>query len=636
MFHKVAAFIVGTLFFSHSPSAIANEQQKLRKAFVTAEKNIWQPNTSKYQSLYQKLHYYPLQPYLDQQRLIHQMKLSKVAEIDQFLNDYKGTPLDWTLRKKWLSYLAKKKRNALFVKYYQPTSNAELTCQYYHFKLKAGADAAKILPKVTKLWVAGKSQPKVCNPIFDQWQKAGYRTENVIWQRVKLSADGGDHTLLRYLGTLLPKDQQYLAALWKKVRRNPAYVARLKKFPHKSVREQEIMLYGLQRLVWRDPELAIKTFKKAQQVFKFSDQQKHKLTQKFALSLASKQHKKAADWLDRVDNSFVDKSIMQWRIANALQANDWPKIRATLELLPTESQKVNQWQYWYGRSLIETGDIEQGNKLLKKLADNRHYYGFLAASQVSQPVNYQNKPLTVSENEKMTVLKYASAKRAFELFHLGRYHQARKEWNYWLSKLTNRQKLVASRIAFEKKWFDRAIFTLSKVGYLNDVDLRFPLAFAEEMTRLASFNKINPAWAFAIARRESSFMSDANSPVGAKGLMQVMPRTAKQLKRKKVSTKYLLTAENNIALGTLYLRQLLDKYKGNNILATASYNAGPYRVASWVKERPELPADMWIETIPYKETRDYVKSVLAYQQIYQHKVGQSASVFDQLIQTTIN
>lgn len=640
MLKKLGTFIfsvsIGALLLSQSTVSYANDAVKMRKDYLAAEKNIWQANTPTYQNLYQQLHYYPLQPYLDQQRLMHKIRLTDAKEIEEFLAKYQGTPLDWQLRKKWLNYLAKRKRKAMFIRFYTPTSDAELTCTYYNFKLDTGTKAEQILPKVTKLWLTKKSQPKVCDPLFKKWRAAGYLTESVVWQRVELAADGGDHTLLRYLSTLLPQNQQYLALLWKKVRQNPAYIVNLKRFKHRNAKETQILAYGLKRLIWRDQKLALNTYKKAQKNFAFTEQQHQQITQKFALALASKNHDSAYEWLAKVDDQLVDKNITQWRIANALQQNDWQHIKQELASLPEHRQQTQQWRYWQGRALIETGEKERGLQQLTKLAESRHYYGFLAARYLSQEVEFQNQPLTVTEQEKIAVLKHPAAKRAFELFHLGRYNQARREWNYWLSKLTNRDKLVASRIAYEHQWYDRAIFALSRVGYLNDVDLRFPLAYQSEIQKQSGKNKIDPAWAFAIARRESSFMSDANSSVGAKGLMQIMPNTAKQLKRKKVSTKYLLNADNNIALGTKYLRQLLDRYNGNNILATASYNAGPYRVSQWLKEKPSLPADMWIETIPYKETREYVKSVLAYQQIYQHKVGANSTLFDDLHQMTIS
>ena len=189
---------------------------------------------------------------------------------------------------------------------------------------------------------------------------------------------------------------------------------------------------------------------------------------------------------------------------------------------------------------------------------------------------------------------------------------------------------MASKLAYELGWYDRAIFTLANVGYLNDVELRFPLAFDTAIKQQAGKQNINPAWAFAITRRESSFMSDANSSAGAKGLMQVLPATAKQVDRRMTSKK-LLNADDNIKIGTKYLKRLLDRHQGNPILATAAYNAGPHRVKQWLQNTPSLPADMWIETIPFKETRDYVKSVMAYQQIYQLKVGQTESLFAKIV-----
>ena len=630
----VKAVLLSCLFTS-SLSQASNESVQ-RKVFLQAEKQIWNANSATYQNLYRQLHYYPLQPYLDQKRLMTKIKLSSATEIGDFLDKYESTPLDWPLRKKWLNYLAKRKKPTLFQRYYKATSNVELTCQYYRFQLQTGVKPADVLPKVTKLWLVGKSQPKVCDPLFKQWQKAGYRTTDMVWQRIALAADGGKHTLIPYLTKLLPANEQYLATLWHKVRRDPSYVKRLSKFKNKSEKAASIVTYGLTRLIWRSPKLALSTWEIAKTLLPFSDKQQQQIALKFALALASKNHAQAHNWLDKVDDQLFTSNLTQWYITDALREQNWPNIKSKLLMLPKLTQESLQWRYWYSRSLLETGEIAVGNEQLNALAQSRHYYGFLAAGYLNKPANFQNKPLEITTEERTLVLKSPAAKRAFELFAIGRFHHARKEWNYWLSKLNKRDKLVASKIANELQWYDRAIFTLANVGYLDDVDLRFPLGFEKDIKHYAKKQKINPAWAFAIARRESSFMSDANSPVGAKGLMQVMPGTAKQLARKKVSNKELLNAKANIKLGTKYLRNLLDRHDGNQVLATAAYNAGPYRVKSWLKDRKSLPADIWIETIPFKETREYVKSVLAYQQIYQQKVGSKESLFDQIITMDIS
>jgi soluble lytic murein transglycosylase len=611
------------------------DQSAVRKIFQQAEKHVWQPNSSRYQTLYQQLHYYPLQPYLDQQQLMHGMTMGDTKAISLFLEKYRGSPLDWPLRKKWLEYLAERNNSLLFQSFYVPTSNVELTCQYYHYQLKSGVPESQILPKITSLWIVGKSQPKVCDPLFTRWQNAGYRTEEAILQRISLAADGGKHTLIPYLTKLMPEKEKYLGTLWHKVRRDPAYISNMNRFPHKSVKEASIAAYGLKRLIWRDPEKALNTYSKAIEVLPFSESQQQQIVLKFAIALASKNHKDSAEWLEKVDENLQSTNIVQWRMADLLREQDWPEIKNDLKALPKTLHKSNQWLYWYGRSLLETGDTVLGHEVLGGLAKKRHYYGFLAASAIQQSVNLQNSPIEITAPEKLALLKNPAAKRAFEFFHIGRFYDARREWNYWVTQLSDREKLAASKIAYEEKWFDRAIFTLANVGYLDDVDLRFPLAFEDEIIDSAGRYQINPAWTFAIARRESSFMSDANSPAGAKGLMQVMPATAKHLQKRKVTNKRLMNAKANIKLGTKYLKRLLDRHDGNQVLATAAYNAGPYRVRSWLKDLKPMPADIWIETIPYKETREYVKSVMAYQEIYQIKVGQETSLFDQIFKMSI-
>jgi soluble lytic murein transglycosylase len=623
------------LFFTFSFMTYGDENKDQQKLYLSAEKQVWKADSYRYRRLYQQLDKYPLRPYLDQKRLMHNITLSKTAEISNFLDKYQGSPLARPLRKKWLKYLAKRNRQSLFIENYKPVAGVAMTCYYYRYKLNKGALEKDVLPKVTSLWTVGKSQPKACDPLFKKWQLAGYRTESIIWQRIKLAAIGGKHTLIPYLTKLLPKSQQYIAHLWHKVRRDPAYISRLSRFKNKSAAEAEVFTYGIKRLIWRNPKSALKVYKQALTTFTFTVDQQQLITKKFALALASKNHQNAQKWLHEVEPALLDNSLTQWRIAAALRTQNWVSISAELNSLPQANKKEILWRYWYGRSLIETGKKKEGELILEEVATKRHYYGFLASSYLGISHNLQDQPLAFSADEKQRVFAHPAAKRAFEFFYLGRFHQARKEWNFWLQHLSDKQKLIAAKLANEKKWFDRAIFTLSKVGYLDDVNLRFPLAFNEEIIRHADTNKINPAWAFAIARRESSFMPDAHSPVGAKGLMQIMPGTAKQLMRRSVSNKYLLNARNNIKLGTKYLRKLLEKNKGNRVLATASYNAGPYRVKSWLKGRSAIPVDMWIETIPYKETRDYVKSVLAYQQIYQDRVGQTGSLFNELIDMEI-
>jgi soluble lytic murein transglycosylase len=607
------------------------EQQK---KFIKAEKLLKKKDVKGYNELYKQLNNYPLKPYLTMRQLRDSIELSSRHEIMSFLDKHKNSPLDWPLRKAWLKYLVKKQQGGLFLEAYNQTWNTELHCENLKFLLATAKNKTEVFQQVNSLWLVGKSLPKACDSLLSAWQKAGYRTPNIVWQRLALAADGGEHSLIPYLTGLLPKEQQYLGKLWHKVRRNPAVVLSSKSFSQKSEKEKQIYSYGIKRLIWRTPNEAIVSFEQQKTVLALSSKQQQKIIEKFALALASKKHPKARTWLHKVDSDNVEPSIMQWQLTDVIKEQNWSLVLTELDSMPNSYKTELQWQYWYARALIAT-QSEKGRELMASVASRRHYYGFLAATHLNTPVTLQNKPLKITILEKNNLLTYPSAKRAFEFYALGRYTKARREWRYWLSQLDDRQKLVAAKVANENGWVDRAIFTLARVGYLDDVNLRFPKAFDKKITEYASKRKINPAWAFAIARRESSFMPDARSSAGAKGLMQIMPATAKELKGSRVDTWYLYNAENNIELGTKYLRELLDKNKGNQVLATASYNAGPHRIKKWLKYGKNMPADVWIETIPFKETRNYVKSVLAYQEIYQHKPGQVSDIFKHIVNMKI-
>lgn len=615
-------------------SLLIKSSPEKQSLFIKAEKLLNKGDNLTYKGIYKKLDDYPLQPYLKMRELIKFINLNSRNDIVSFLAKHKNSPLDWPLRKAWLQYLVKEQQGVLFLEAYNQTWNTELHCENLKFLLATKENQTEVLVQVEKIWLVGKSLPKACDPLLRAWQEAGYRTPELVWQRLALAADGGQHTLIPYLTGLLPKEQQYLGKLWHKVRRNPAVVLSSKSFKNKSKKEQQIYSYGIKRLVWRSPDKAINSFTAAEKNLALNDVQQQQIIEKFALALASKKHPEAKKWLHKVNSTQFDPTIMQWQLTNVIKEQDWSLVLTELDSMPESYKTELQWQYWYARALIAT-EGKRGYELMASVANKRHYYGFLAATHLNTPVTIQNKPLEINQSEKQPLLNYPSAQRAFELYDLGRYAQARREWRYWLSQLNDRQKLVAAKVANENGWVDRAIFTLAKVGYLDDVNLRFPKAFDKKITQYANDRNINPAWAFAIARRESSFMPDARSSAGAKGLMQIMPATAKELKGSRVDNWYLYNAENNIELGTKYLRELLDKNKGNHVLATASYNAGPHRIKRWLRNEKNMPADVWIETIPFKETRNYVKSVLAYQEIYQHKPGQVSAIFNQLIDMQI-
>ncbi|MGS2721162.1 transglycosylase SLT domain-containing protein [Paraglaciecola aestuariivivens] len=633
LFFLAAVFSIFVANSVAQPAAsVVDEHLELqRKNFMAAEALAHNPNSRTFKRLMRSLEGYPLTPYIELKTLTKFPYMANQKRIAKFLKNYESTPLDKPLRKKWLQYLAKKNQPDLFIEFYRDLGDSALTCQYGSYLINKDPQHQEALALAESLWVVGKSQPKQCDPLFSHWQQLGLRTPELVLKRLALAANGGNHTLIPYLKTLLPKPQQYLADLWLKVRRSPSQVSRISNFPKQFPEvETDIMVYGLNRLISRDRELALKSWEKLSNQFTFSTQQLTTLTHRFAVFLALADHPQAETWLEKASNYQPDAELLRWHLAHVLRQQDWQHAIDVIDFVPEEVAQDFVFQYWKSRAYGQLAATDLATLGLQKLAKHRHYYGFLASAKLAIPANLNNIPLYIAQADLHTIASMPSAQRAFEFRHLGRNLSARREWIYLQSQLTTEQQLTAAVLASQQNWHDQAIFGFTRAGYLDDLARRFPMPFDTHLQTHAKKNDIDPAWAFAIARRESSFMPDAASGAGALGLMQVMPGTARYLTKQKVGQRHLFNPAKNVALGTKYMRYLLNKMDNNTVLATASYNAGWRRVKQWLPENQPMALDLWIETIPYKETRNYVKAVMAYQQIYQQQLGEKGYLFNEL------
>ncbi|MBT1450225.1 transglycosylase SLT domain-containing protein [Glaciecola sp. XM2] len=594
-----------------------------RAAFLRAERRVWSMDNEDLIAVINDLDDYPLAPYLIAKKLGHRMSLRDEDAIREFLRQYDNTVLARDLRRDWLQYLAKRDQKQLFIEFYDYPNNASLQCTFLEYRYALGLAQEEVFAQLPALWNVGKSQAKECDPLFKKWMQAGLLSEDLILHRIEKSADGGQHTLIPYLRTLLPSDKQYLADRWAEVRRNPANVRHLVRYSGKYPNiEADIISYALARLIWRDRDLALSTYERAKQKVVFSDAQRARIIHRFAVALALDEHPQAENWLIQASQVEPESETMRWHLAYLLKQQDWQRIALLIEKSPPQLTNENQFQYWLARAYEKLGRDEQALPLYRQLATERHYYGFLASARLGIPHSLHNAPVQASHDALRKIINLPATQRAYELRALGRYYPARLEWNHAQRQLDDNEKVLAAVVSSAWEWHDQSIFTLSREGYLDDVDRRFPTAFAELLTREAQKNNIPPEWAFAIARRESSFMTDAISSADARGLMQILPSTARYLESRRISAKDLLDADVNARIGNKYLRYLLNKLDDNALLATASYNAGWRKVSEWLPQSGAVPADIWVETIPYRETRNYVKAVLAYQQIYQDKLSE--------------
>jgi soluble lytic murein transglycosylase len=259
------------------------------------------------------------------------------------------------------------------------------------------------------------------------------------------------------------------------------------------------------------------------------------------------------------------------------------------------------------------------------LSKERSYYGFLAADHLDQDYQLSDRPVDVDQELLKNLTKRSDFQAVREFRFFNRQMEAGRQWWFAIRNLNKPQLLAAAKLAQQWHWDQIAIFTIARAEYWDDVELRFPLSYQQLVLKNASMQQLEPAIVFGLVRRESAFDKDAQSPVGASGLMQIMPQTGRQIaskfNEKWHSKQILFNPSVNLKYGTYYYKQLLDRFEGNFVLAAAGYNAGPTRVDRWLPEEEVMPADIWIETISYKETREYVNAILAYAIIYQQRIG---------------
>ncbi|RUO42103.1 murein transglycosylase [Pseudidiomarina aestuarii] len=592
------------------------QREQQREWFVQAEYAAKRGRLAEYQQLLDQLGDYPLVPYLELTRLQQVGYLANEDRVLAFLEAYRDSPMDWQLRQPWLDYLARKGEKQRFVRDFKAPGSTENQCRYlrYQHDLKLIPTDA-LYRAVDQLWLTGSSLPKACDSLLKQWADAGQRSTDKVWARLQLAAEDGKHTLVPYLGGLLPKDMGYLAEHYHRVRRDPSQVTRFDYLAGKHPgHEAQIVTYGFSRLIWRDPDRALRFIEQLPKHVTLSEEQWSFLEQRFAVALSSKDHKYAGAWLARLDASEHTDQTLQWQLGDWVREGQW---QALLDF--TQSAVVTaeqpEWQYWAARAAAELGQEEQAKARYQKLAAQRNYYGFMAAARLQTPFSLAAEPVDLSADEIASVRNLPAVQRAYEFLQMQRYIDARREWFSLLGHLSGREQIAMAVLADQWGWHDQVIYTLGQLGEFDAVELRFPEAYLDIHQNYADRVGIDINWALAISRRESAFRHDAASGAGAHGLMQILPSTARYLERKSLSVSELHHAPTNVRLGTQYLAELKGRLGNNWMLGTAAYNAGIYRVFEWLPDDP-IDADRWIETIPFKETRDYVKNVLVYQQIY--------------------
>ncbi|MGM0594957.1 MAG: transglycosylase SLT domain-containing protein, partial [Pseudomonadota bacterium] len=507
------------------------EPLQQRTQFLEAKRALEQGQSRRFLQLATPLQEYPLYPYLIYWHLRENLQEQSSANIDAFLKTHGDTPLAPLLRAAWLTHLAENERWPEFLRFYRGSNSSKLRCHAHRAELATG-DRRAAWAGAKRLWLVGYSQNKACDPLFEAWEEGGGITDALRWERIGLAMERGNSGLARYLAKALPEAQQRWVKLWRQVDYRPERIDTAELLQQDNEHSRRIALHGIIRLAEKRPTEAVARWPALIQRHAFSAEQRQRFYRSMAMSLAFDGDAGALKWFGMLTPQQLDDSATGWAVRVALRQGRWKKVLEWSERLSPAAQQSEQWRYWRARALEALERESPAQHLYKTLAQERSYYGFLAADRSDSPYNLNHQPLQVEPSALRNLEQKPALVRAHELYHLTLTRDARREWDYAVAQMDRQERLAAGKLADAWKWHDRALLTLARANHWDDLAIRFPLAHFEAIRTEAERHQLDPAWIYAVARQESAFIEDVRSPAGALGLMQLMPATGREIARK--------------------------------------------------------------------------------------------------------
>ena len=575
-----------------------------------------------YRRIAKGLQAYPLYPYLQYYDLRRRLNRASTAEVSGFLRNYPDLAVTSLTRKRWLRELGKQARWQTFLTHFEPTSDAQLNCYQLQARSAAGETKA-VLDEVTRIWVQPRSQPAACDPLFSAWRKTSRFTQDVVWQRFSAAIDGNARSLARYLMRYFNDTNKALADRYYNVHVNPAQIGRTANFADNTLRMQNIIAHGLSRLASRDAAEAAELWQRYQRSHSFDPNVRQRVDGVVAVASARENQVFPTE---SMRSRITLSNVMEDLALAAVRAQNWPEVIFWTDQLPADIKQKSQWIYWAGQARKRaSGTALVDNSALVALAGERHYYGFLAAQELGLPGQMNAQNANVTNVDLAQIRRHPSITRSIELFAVGDNLNARREWYKALTTLNFDQQVVAAELAASLGLIHLAISTANIAEATNHLHLRFPLAYEAQFRQAGLRTGLPVPLLISIARQESAMQADVRSSADARGLMQLLPSTARIVARRagmaQPTAADLADPNINIRLGSFHLAWLVERYQGQTPLAIAAYNAGEHRVDRWIKDANDMPMDVWIERIPFRETRNYVKNVLAFRHVYGSKMN---------------
>ncbi|MGI2111536.1 transglycosylase SLT domain-containing protein [Shewanella frigidimarina] len=624
--------ITGALLFSTSLAFIgqANALTSQQQRYLDARQALDKKQLEKYQALRNQLGDYPLTVYLDYHAKIDSIVQSSGDKALNAINQFDTTPLYNNARYRYLLNAGKKQRWQDFLVIAPDTPNdVRLQCYYYQAQLDAGNETMAY-KGIERLWVHGYSRPNECDAVINQWTKAGYRTQELIWARMLLSFNARQSSLLSYLSQKVTQHNNE-AKLLLSVYRDPNILRHMNKFSSSKPIVGNIVDAGLRKLAQKDLHQAIKLYVKYQKANRFSDLEARQLNRYLVRRALIKQDDKLVAHIDTMLPLLKSDDLYEMRLRWAIREQDFSTVEKYLALLSDQGKADSRWQYWQAK-MTSRHDKNRATQLQSTLSGERNFYGFNAAEALGKPLAMNDDNLTPNPELQATLNQDPGLARVVELMALDKQMDARNEWLYLMRRHNSEMTAQYGLFALKNGWHAFSVESSIQGKLWDSIALRFPEAANDEFLKASKKFSVDIDEIRAISRRESAFYLYATSGVGARGLMQLMPATAKQTaKKNKIpfnNVKDLYDPKVNIMLGSAYYSELLKQFGQNRVLATAAYNAGPGSVRRWLRQsNGSLDVMSFIETIPYTETREYVQAVLSYRMIFQQQKSLNEGMF---------
>lgn len=623
---KFLVAIVLVCLYTNALATPENDYLALREAIRVGDSN----RVNGYAA---RLKGHVLEPFATYLQLVMRIKEADPEEIRGFIARNVDSHLADKLRGDWLRALGKNQDWELFLAEYPLllAQDSEIAC--YALQARIARGDSSTLMEARRLWLTSAVElPASCDPVFSALVRGDMLFVKDVWVRLRLALEAGNVTLARSLARYLPPPTEFPTRALQQAADNPD--AFLDKLPVnlESRVGRELTLFALHRLARTQTQLAANYWKFLQARFSPDDQEY--LWGQLALQAARQHEPVAVNWFMKAGAYPLSDLQLAWKVRAALREQNWPVVLKAISAMSESDQNLGAWRYWKARAFKALGKTAQANAILAPLSLEFNYYGQLAGEELGPAIGIPTETYKASDEEIRWINQVPAIRRALILYEIDQRSDAIREWGWALKSMDDKQLLAAAELAKRNNWLDRAISTADKTQRLHDFSLRFPAPHREVMQSHTRRVGLDEAWVYGLIRQESRFVQQAKSTVGASGLMQLMPTTARWVAKKmgmRDFRQHMVNQLNtNVALGTYYLKYVQDQLDGLPVLATAGYNAGPRRAQRWRDVKP-LEGAVYAESIPFAETRGYVQKVMSNATYYANRFsGRIASLKEKM------